>query len=81
VYISTTTQDIAGCKASTGKLVKYVEQELTSTLATTPGTGPATHEIDLSEFNGKKVFIAFRLMTPSPGGDELGIDNISVYVK
>lgn len=81
VYISTTTQDIAGCKATTGKMIKSVTQEQASQIATNPGAGPQTHEVNLSEFNGKKVYIAFRLKTPAPGGDELGIDNIKVYIK
>lgn len=81
VYVSTTTQDVAGCKAVTGKLIKSVEQETAGTAASTPGNGPQSYEVDLSEFKGKKVYIAFRLMTPAPGGDELGIDDIKVVIK
>lgn len=81
VYVSTTTQDIAGCNAVTGKMIKQVLQEQASTSSTTPGLGVQSYEIDLSEFAGKDVYIAFRLMTPAPGGDELGIDNIKVFLK
>lgn len=82
VYVSTTTQDVAGCTAATGKMIKQVVDESWATTATSkPGAGVKNHEVDLSEFAGKNVYIAFRLMTSADAGSELGIDNIKVFRK
>lgn len=79
VYVSTTTQDIAGCTAGT-KLIQVIDEEAATT-ADTPGAGVQSYEQSLAAFAGKKVYIGFRLMTSAPGGSELGIDNIKVYKK
>lgn len=42
------------------------------------GPGVQKRSLDLTPFAGQEVYIAFRLMTPSPGGDRLGIDDIRV---
>jgi hypothetical protein len=42
------------------------------------GEGIQHREVNLSGYAGQTVYIGFRLMTPYPGGDRLGIDNIKV---
>jgi len=81
VYISTTTQDIAGCTdASNGKMIREVSNESWAVNATDiTGDGIQSYEIDISEFEGKDIYVGFRLMTPAPDASELGIDNIMVY--
>lgn len=74
VYISTTTQDINGCNAS-GFVRRYYDEQVGEDVG---GEGIADHQLNLSQFAGQEVYIAFRLMTPNPGGDRLAIDNILV---
>lgn len=74
VYVSTTTQDIDGCTAN-GIVYSVVDESWGDDVG---GNGIASHEVDLSDFAGMDVYIAFRLMTPYPGGDRLVIDNIKV---
>lgn len=75
VYVSTTTQDITGCEAN--GIVLSVNPEAVGD--DVGGTGIANHQIDLSDFANKDVYIAFRLVTTDPpGGDRLAIDNIKV---
>lgn len=76
VYVSTTTQDVAGCQAN--PVLLTVEQEEASKEASTPGLGVQHHKVDLSAYAGQEAYIAFRLMTPDPGGDRLAIDNIRI---
>lgn len=71
VWVSTTDQDVAGCKA--GDMIHSVDEEEHETAQ--------SYDIDLSSYAGKTVYIGFRLMTPAPGGSELGVDNVKVYVK
>lgn len=75
VYVSTTTQDIEGCEAN-GVIYRVTDEEV-GVDATNPGDGIQNHRIKLSDdFSGETVYVAFRLMTPYPGGDRLAIDNI-----
>jgi PKD repeat protein len=77
VYVSTTTQDVKGCKAN--GIVYRVNDEEAGTDVTNPGLGIQSHSVDLSKrFANKDVYVGFRLMTPFPGGDRLGIDNILI---
>lgn len=74
VYVSTTTQDVDGCKAN-GVVYRVNDEEVGEDVG---GNGIQNRQINLSRFAGKDVYIAFRLMTPDPGGDRLAIDNIKV---
>ncbi len=75
VYISNTTQDVAGCTY----LLKEVVDEWWSTSASdVTGKGIHYHKYDLSEFAGDTIHFGFRLMTPAPGGSQLAIDSIVV---
>ena len=78
IYISTTTQTIEGCKAN-GIIYSVTDEAYDETI--NGGTGIANREIDLSNFANKTIYVAFRLMTPSPGGDRLVIDNIKIAKK
>lgn len=63
--------------AQTGSFTSLLEvQEEVG--AASGGAGVQKRSLDLSDYAGQEVFIAFRLMTPSPGGDRLGIDDIRV---
>jgi PKD repeat protein len=74
VYVSTTTQDIEGCNAN-GVAYSVIDESVGTDAG---GEGIITHELDLSDYAGMDVYIAFRLMTPDPGGDRLAIDNIKI---
>jgi len=74
VFVSTTTQDKEGCLENAPLLT--IDDEAVG--ADVGGEGIQHHEIDLSEYAGQTIYIGFRLMTPYPGGDRLGIDNIKV---
>jgi len=74
VYVSTSTQDVTGCKAN--GIVYRVNDEAWG--ADKGGLGIQSRNVNLQRFAGKDVYIAFRLMTPAPGGDRLAIDNIKV---
>jgi hypothetical protein len=74
VYISNTTQDIDSCVY----LIKEVEDEWWSKLATIPGNGIHRHKLDISQFTGDTIYLGFRLITPAPGGSQLAIDSIRV---
>lgn len=79
VYISTTTQDTAGCFAN--PMLKKVIRESWSPNATVPGSGITTHTINLDSlgYTSGKAYIAFRLV--SNDKDRIGIDNIKIYKK
>lgn len=79
VYVSTTTQDIPGCEAN--GVVERITDEQWGVDSSNPGEGIAVRRLDLSNFANQDVYIAFRLMTPYPGGDRLSIDNILVVNK
>ncbi len=83
VYVSSTTQDIAGCiDPDNGKLIKTVINESWATNASDKNSdGVKSHEIDITEFAGDTIHIGFRLITPAPGGSELAIDSVMVYQK
>jgi PKD repeat protein len=74
VYVSTTTQDVDGCMAN-GVAYSVIDETVGTDAG---GEGITTHELDLSDYAGMEVYIAFRLMTPDPGGDRLAIDNIKI---
>lgn len=74
VFVSTTTQDPAGCLDNGAELTVLAE-EVGDDVG---GEGIQHREVDLSGYAGQTVYIGFRLMTPYPGGDRLGIDNIKV---
>lgn len=74
VFISTTTQDPAGC-LDNGAALTVAGEEVGEDVG---GEGIQHREVDLSGYAGETVYIGFRLMTPYPGGDRLGIDNIKV---
>lgn len=78
VYVSTTNQTVEGCKAH-GALIR-IDDEAWRTSAEVPGEGIQNRRLYLSEqgFKNQEVYVAFRLMTPSPGGSSLGIDNIAI---
>jgi hypothetical protein len=61
----------------TNERVYYVDDESWREDASIPGDGMAQHSINLAEFgfSEEQVYVAFRLMTPDPGGYMLGIDN------
>lgn len=63
--------------AQTGSFSSLFEVEEEVSLAS-GGAGVQKRSLDLSAYAGQEVYIAFRLMTPSPGGDRLGIDDIRV---
>ena len=75
VYLSNTSQDIAGCT----HLIKEVKNEWWALDASNiAGKGIHSHKLDISEFTGDTVHVGFRLMTPAPGGSQLAIDSIRV---
>jgi hypothetical protein len=80
VYISTTYQTVEACMQNDP--IFSITGENTSTDADSPGDGLAQRTVDLAEkgYADQDVYIAFRLMTPYPGGDRLGLDNIRIYV-
>jgi hypothetical protein len=77
VYISTTDQTVAACE---NNLLLKINAESWGTDATTPGEGIKARRVFLHKhgYKNQTVHIAFRLMTPSPGGSSLGIDNIHI---
>ncbi len=80
VYVSTTYQTVEACMQNDP--IFSITGENTSTDADSPGDGLAQRTVDLAEkgYADQDVYIAFRLMTPYPGGDRLGLDNIRIYV-
>lgn len=77
VRISTTTQDVEGCIANP-LLYKVIDESWGDDIASNPGEGIKHHQVELKEYAGQDVYIAFRLNTPHPGGDRLAIDNILI---
>lgn len=63
--------------AQTGSFTSLFEVQEEVSLAS-GGAGAQKRSLDLSAYAGQEVYIAFRLMTPSPGGDRLAIDDIRV---
>ena len=76
IYVSTTTQDVAGCKKNP-LLYRIIDEEFGDDIE--GGEGIQTRSVSLKQYAGKSVHVAFRLMTPSPGGDRLAIDNILIF--
>lgn len=76
IFVSTTTQTVDGCLAN-GVFYRVVGESWSEN-ADTPGEGIKHRQISLSTYANQDVFIAFRLMTPFPGGDRLAIDNILI---
>ncbi|GEM_PF-4524516 len=74
VFVSTTDQTVQGCLDNGTQL--YIDDE--STGEDVGGEGIQRRQLSLEEFAGQTVYIGFRLVTPYPGGDRLGIDNIKV---
>jgi len=76
VYISTTDRDTS--TFMTNGAIYEVNGENWAEDADNPGDGIASHKVDLSNYANEEVYIAFRLMTPDPGGDRLAIDDIKI---
>ncbi len=78
VYVSTTTMDTAALKDNPPLFT--ITGESWREDADNPGEGIAKHQVALADagYADQEVYIAFRLMTPHPGGDRLAIDNIMV---
>lgn len=76
IWISTTTQTPEGCMAN--PLVYRVVEEEVGTDRSTPGDGIQNRSVNLQNYAGQEVYIGFQLMTPYPGGDRIGIDNIMI---
>ncbi|MCF8307470.1 MAG: choice-of-anchor J domain-containing protein [Bacteroidales bacterium] len=74
VFVSTTSQDPEGCLEN-APLLTIDDEAIGEDVG---GEGIQHREVDLSEYAGETIYIGFRLMTPYPGGDRLGIDNIKV---
>lgn len=74
IYVSTSTQDIDGCMEN-GVVFRVNDEQVGEDVG---GEGIAYHQVNLSQFAGQSVYVAFRLMTPFPGGDRLAIDNITI---
>jgi hypothetical protein len=77
IRISTTTQDVEGC-LDNPVLYRVNDEEWRESATAKPGKGIQNRQISLKKYAGKEVYIAFRLNTPEPGGDRLGIDEITV---
>lgn len=77
IYVSTTTQDVAGCQEN-GIIYRVIDEAWSEDITDPQGKGKQHRELSLKRFAGQDVHIAFRLMTPDPGGSSLGIDNIVV---
>ena len=79
VYVSTTTQDVNGCLAN-GIVYRVNDESWGADITDNPGEGIKDRSLYLSQrFAGQDVYVAFRLMTPFPGGDRLAIDDITIY--
>ncbi len=76
IWVSTTTQDPEGCMANP-LLYRVVEEEVGTDRAT-PGEGIQNRSVSLKNYANQSIYIGFQLMTPYPGGDRIGIDNIAV---
>lgn len=76
IYVSTTSATVD--EFLKNNPVYSVTDEEASENADTPGNGVQTHGVNLADkgFTDVDAYIAIRLMTPYPGGDRLGIDNI-----
>lgn len=77
IYVSTTDQTVAGCEAN-GLLMKIDNESWAADIA--GGNGISSRRFYFYEygFKNQEVYVAFRLMTPDPGGSSLGIDNIAI---
>jgi hypothetical protein len=77
IYASTTDQTVEGCEAN-GLLMKV--QDESWALDIPGGKGIMSRRFKFYEhgFKNQDVYVAFRLMTPDPGGSSLGIDNIAI---
>lgn len=80
IYVSTTDQTVEGCQAN-GVIYRVLDEEVGVDAAESPGQGIQNRRLDLSRFAGDDIYVAFRLMTPDPGGDRLAIDNIAIIDK
>lgn len=76
IRISTTSQDVEGCLAN--PILYRVFDESWGVDADTPGDGIKNRSVSLAKYANQEVYIAFRIVTPYPGGDRLAIDNISI---
>jgi hypothetical protein len=76
IWVSTTTQDPEGCMANP-LLFRVVEEEA-GTDRGTPGEGIQSRSVSLKNYADQQIYIGFQLMTPYPGGDRIGIDNIAI---
>lgn len=76
IWVSTSTQDPDGCMAN--PLLFRVVDEEAGTDADNPGEGIQSRTASLKAYANQEVYIGFQLMTPYPGGDRIGIDNILI---
>ena len=79
IYVSTTHQTVEECLKNDP--VFSITGENASTDADNPGNGVAERTLNLADkgYANQNVYIAFRLMTPNPGGDRLAFNNIMLY--
>lgn len=77
IRVSTTTQDVPGCLANP-ILFRVNDEEWRETATAIPGKGIQKRKISLKRYAGQTVYIAFRLVTPTPGGDRIAFDEITV---
>ena len=77
IYVSTTDQTVEACKEN-GLLMKVQDESWAADIG--GGEGIMSRRFYFYEHGIKNqdVYVAFRLMTPFPGGSSLGIDNIAV---
>ena len=77
IYVSTTEQTVDACKEN-GILMKVEDESWAADIE--GGEGIMSRRFYFYEHGIKNqdVYVAFRLMTPFPGGSSLGIDNITV---
>jgi PKD repeat protein len=76
IWVSTTTQDSDGCMVN--PLIYRVVDEEWGTDRSNPGEGIQNRSVSLKKYAGQEIYIGFQLMTPYPGGDRIGIDNIAI---
>jgi hypothetical protein len=77
IYVSTTDQTVAGCEAH-GLLLKVDDESWAADIAGGKGIQSRRFYFYEHGFRNQEVYVAFRLMTPHPGGSSLGIDNITI---
>jgi hypothetical protein len=77
IYVSTTDQTVEGCKAN-GILMKVQDESWSADIPGGKGIMSRRFRFYEHGFKNQDVYVAFRLMTPDPGGSSLGIDDIAI---